>query len=234
MIDQAILPRDHRDTPEELTMLRNVVLAAVVLAATAPLAFGDDPKPPVTPLERIESLLKDLSPKIAALQADVAALKQQTGRLDSTQNVLLESWEMRNQIESLQTEVARLKEQLAASRRAVPPSASNVGPPVGPPPDNYQRMPDASQSFKMTEPSRMPPPSTSLRPALGTFRIINELPRQEVVRVNGHDEYVLAPGDVVDVPLPPGPFTYQVLGIDLAARTMTSVAGKVATATIHR
>jgi hypothetical protein len=216
--------------PEDFIMLRSVVLAAVVLAAGAPLAYGDDPKPPATSLERIEALLKDLSPKITALQADVAALKQQTGRLDSTQSVLIESWELRNQVESLQAEVARLKEQLAASRRAVPPSTSNVGPPAG----GYQQMPDASQSFKMTDPARMPPPSTSLKASLGTFRIVNALPRQEVVRVNGREEYVLESGDVVDVPLPPGPFTFQVLGIDLAPRTMTSVAGKVAAATIHR
>ena len=70
--------------------------------------------------------------------------------------------------------------------------------------------------------------------SLGALLVQCTLPRPEVVRVNGREEFVLEPGDVVEVPLPPGPFTYQVMGIDLAPRTMTAVAGKVASATIHR
>src|SRR5262249_23645799 len=102
-------------------MLRGLVLAAVLLAGTTPMARGDDPKPPATPLERIEALQKDLNQRLTALQAEVAALKAQVGRLDTTQNVLIETWEMRNQIELLQGEVARLKEQLAAARRPASP-----------------------------------------------------------------------------------------------------------------
>src|SRR5262249_39177460 len=153
-------------------------------------------------------------------------------------NVLIDTWEMRNQIEGLQAEVTRLREQLAAAKRSTPPSVAPVPPSVsntGPATGGFDRMPDAVRdSNKMTDPTRMAPPSTSLKPALGTFRIINAMPRQEVVRLNGRDDYVLAPGDVVDVPLPPGPFTYQVMGIDLAPRTSTVVAGKVASDTIHR
>ncbi len=217
-------------------MLRRLSLAAVVLAATAPLARGDDPKPPATPLERIEALQKDLNQKLTTLQADVAALKTQVARLDTTQNVMLDTWELRNHIESLQAEVARLREQLAAAVRAAMPPASNLGPaPVppamsnlGPNPGGYNRMPDGRRDSNKVEPSR-----DSQRPPLGTFRIINRLPRSEVVRVNGREEYTLAPGDVVDVPLSPGPFTYQVLGIDLAPRTSIVVVGKVSAATIH-
>jgi hypothetical protein len=89
-------------------------------------------------------------------------------------------------------------------------------------------MPDAVRDSNKIDGSR-----ESQRPPLGTFRIINRLPRSEVVRVNGHEEYTLAPGDTVDVPLPPGQFSYQVLGIDPAPRTSTIVAGKVSSATIH-
>src|SRR5262249_22453755 len=188
-------------------MLRSLSLTAAVLAAIAPVARGDDPKPPATPLERIEALQKDMTQKITALQADVAQLKAQAARLDSTQNVLLDTWEMRNQIESLQAEVVRLRQQLAAAGRpTMPPAAGSPGPApwppsvsnLGPNPGGFNRMPDGRRDSNKVE-----PPRDSQRPPLGTFRIINALPRPEVVRVNGHEEYSLAPGDVVDVPLSP-------------------------------
>ena len=218
-------------------MSRTLVLAAVVLAATAPLARGDDPKPPATPLERIEALQKEMNQKLTALQAEVAALKAQVARVDTTQNVLIDTWEMRNQIEGLQAEVTRLREQLAAAKRSTPPSVAPVPPSVsntGPATGGFDRMPDAVRnSNKMTDPTRMAPPSTSLKPALGTFRIINNLARTMVVRVNGNKDYVIEPGDATDVPVSPGNFSYQVMGIDPAPRTMSAVAGKVAAITIH-
>src|SRR5262245_51416990 len=163
MIWQAT-PQQIEKHPEELTMLRSLILAAVMLAAT-PLAYGDDPKPPATPLERIETLQRELNQKLTALQADVAALKQQAARLGSTQNVLIDTWEMHNQIEFLQSEVARLRDQLAvANRPAMPPAASNYGPAPG----GYNRMPEAGRRDSY----RMEGPRDSQRPPLGTFRII--------------------------------------------------------------
>ena len=146
-------------------MSRTLVLAAVVLAVTAPMARGDDPKPPATPLERIEALQKEMNQKLSALQAEVATLKAQVARVDTTQNVLLDTWEMRNQIESLQAEVTRLREQLAAAKRATPPSVAPVPlPPPAPPrppgpPPAAPDVPDtpASPAFPPFPPSTLGP-----------------------------------------------------------------------------
>ena len=57
----------------------------------------------------------------------VAALKRQASRLEQSQNLMVESWAMRNQVDSLQAEVARLREQLNAAGAAPPPSSSGFG-----------------------------------------------------------------------------------------------------------
>lgn len=181
-------------------------------------AAGADPVPPPTPQQMIENLQREFNLKIAELQSEITALKAQAARLEANQTVLADSWHLRSQIESLQGEVARLRDQLQSSERGGSGSVAN-------------RMPAAPGTRRE---ALRPDPSLrdDGRMASGALRLINQLTTIQEVRVNGVS-YFLMPGEQIDVTVPAGTFTYQVVGIDPLPRTRSMVAGRVFTANIH-
>lgn len=176
-----------------------------------------DPVPPPTPQQMVENLQRELNQKITDLQNEVAALKTQAARLEAHQTVLADSWHLRTQLELLQGEVARLKDQLqAVERNSASPGLSRLPLPS-----------DRRESLRLDS-SRQ----NTLRQTVGALRLINQLPSIQEVRVNGVS-YFLLPGEQIDVTVPAGTFTYQVVGIDPMPRTRTMAAGRVFTAQIH-
>jgi uncharacterized small protein (DUF1192 family) len=176
-----------------------------------------DPVPPPTPQQMVENLQRELNQKITDLQNEVAALKTQAARLEAHQTVLADSWHLRTQLELLQGEVARLKDQLqAVERNSASPGLSRLPLPS-----------DRRESLRLDS-SRQ----NTLRQTVGALRLINQLPSIQEVRVNGVS-YFLLPGEQIDVTVPAGTFTYQVVGIDPMPRTRTMASGRVFTAQIH-
>ncbi len=198
-------------------MFRTWVMVGGLMLGVS-MAQAADPVPPPTPQQLIESLQRELSQKIANLQSEVTALKAQAARLEAQQTVLADSWQLRAQIESLQGEVARLKDLLSSSERSLSGSSPS-------------RLPSAPGQRRE---SLRPDPSLrdETRLTTGALRLINQLTTIQEVRVNGVS-YFLMPGEQIDVTVPAGTFTYQVVGIDPVPRTRSMVAGRVFTANIH-
>ncbi|MCX7700723.1 MAG: hypothetical protein N2039_07580 [Gemmataceae bacterium] len=198
-------------------MLRTWLIMGWMTVSVA-VSAAADPVPPPTPQQLIENLQREFSQKIADLQSEISALKAQAARMEANQTVLADSWHMRTQIESLQSEVARLREQLQANERGGSASTAN-------------RLPMSPGTRRE---SLRPDPNLrdELRPTTGALRLINQLTTIQEVRVNGVS-YFLMPGEQIDVTVPAGTFTYQVVGIDPLPRTRSMVAGRVFTANIH-
>jgi uncharacterized small protein (DUF1192 family) len=197
--------------------MMNTAIRFGIMWFLATTAAAADPVPPPTPQQLIENLQRDLNQKIADLQTDVAALKAQAARLEANQTVLADTWHLRTQIELLQGEVARLKDQLQAADR----SSSSAG---------ASRMPSPSDRREALRPDTSR--RDDFRLSAGALRLINQMPTIQEVRVNGVS-YFLMPGEQIDVTLPAGTFTYQVVGIDALPRNRSIVAGRVFTAHIH-
>lgn len=198
-------------------MLRTWLVMGWVTFSVA-VSTAADPVPPPTPQQLIENLQREFNQKIADLQSEITALKAQAARLEANQTVLADSWHLRTQIELLQSEVARLREQLQASERGGSASTANRLP-----------MPPGTRREALR-----PDPNLrdDLRPTTGALRLINQLTTIQEVQVNGVS-YFLMPGEQIDVTVPAGTFTYQVVGIDPLPRTRSMVAGRVFTANIH-
>lgn len=184
---------------------RLIVAAAALLLTGGVVSAADDGK---TPAEQLDAAVK----KITALQNDLAALKSKVDRIESTQRSWIDTMEVRQQLQDLQAEMIRLRDEVRASEKR-----STSG---------YAPMPK-------NDDSRIPPTRTeTYRMATATVRLRNDFPFTQEVLVNGAP-YILAPGDDVRVPVAAGTFSLQVMSRDAVPRSVTVPAGYVHTLWLH-
>ncbi len=188
-------------------MLRSWYIGvAVALAFTTASALADEG----VSQKALEQQQKELLQKLTQVQNDIVSLKSRVDKLESNHAAVGDVADLQFKIDNLREEIRTLRSELGKSTteaRRMP-----LGPGM-PPPLDMNRI-------------------EARKAAGGTLRLVNEYPLIQQVNVNGLP-YTLAPGQSLDVTVPPGSFNYQVIGYHPLPREKTLAAGKVFTVVIH-
>ncbi len=179
-------------------MLRSWLVCGAALALVVPSVRGDEGVPTLKTLEQQQ---KDMIAKLEKIQNDIASLKDRLDRTDANKTSTLDATEIKSKLEDLRADIQRIQSQLNGEQR------SSSG---------YSRMP--------VGPGEPLPKHESLRVGSTTVRLINDFVTTQDIIVNDR-VYSVAPGEVREVPVAPGEFTYQVLGVDASPRVSSVGAG---------
>ncbi len=178
-------------------MLRSWLVCCAALALVLPAARGDEGVPVTKTLEQQQ---KEMLTKLGQIQNDIASLKDRLDKIDANKSSSLDASDIKSKLDDLRSDVQRIQSQLNGDQR----SASG-----------FSRMPQGGE----------PQPKHESFSYGGTsVRLINDFVTTQDIMVNDR-VYSVAPGEVREVPVPPGEFTYRVLGVDVAPRISSVGAG---------
>jgi hypothetical protein len=194
---------DRYKTSGETTMLKQQQQAAALailggmflIHATPATANSFLPLPaantPVKDEKAENSLLKfqieQTNEKLATIQKQLASLtemingKKDPAGLNNDPGILYEIKKLKERLEIIERDLTKFNNQTSSSLR--PPASAN---PINP----------------IIEPKPV---------ALGTLRIVNDYPVEISMVINGEQSYKIGPAKAVDIRVPAGDFTYQLV-----------------------
>jgi hypothetical protein len=174
---------------------KSTAAAAVLGGALAmPAGKAAEPQSKDPPAQTTDAKLSDIQRDLRRLTEMLDGKRDETGaRLPSDPGLL-------QQVRDLKDKVAALERQMTDLK------TTSLRPPAGTAPGANTTVPGI--------PNPMPAPGANPNPApaaqQGTVRVVNEYPVEITMVVNGRSHRI-APGATLDVPIPAGDFSYQLL-----------------------
>jgi hypothetical protein len=166
-------------------MLRSCLICGA-LALIVSSVRGEEGVPPS--LKTIEQQQKELLAKVTQIQSDITSLKDRLERIDAGKGAGLDAYEITSKLGELHAEISKLRSELQSGRQST---------------SGFSPMPQV--------PGEPSPKRESLRLSSGTVRLTNDFVSTQVVIVNGL-AYTIQPGEVREIFVTPGEFTYKLEG----------------------